>query len=276
MATTKSGSKSGAKTGRVPLMAGNWKMNLNHQEAVVLVQKLAWTLSDKRHDFAKVEVAVIPPFTDIRSVQTLVDGDRLSLKYGAQDVSVHASGAYTGEISAGMLAKLGCSYVLAGHSERREYHGEDDALVAAKAATTLAAEMTPIVCVGEGLEVRKAGEHVPFTMAQVEGSLSGLSAEQVAGLVIAYEPVWAIGTGEVATPDDAQEVCAAVRAQVRESFGDEAADAVRVLYGGSVKAANVAGIMSQPDIDGCLVGGASLQADEFGGVCRYYDMPDLG
>lgn len=268
--------KSSPATGRVPLMAGNWKMNLNHQEAVVLVQKLAWTLADKRHDFGKVEVAVIPPFTDIRSVQTLVDGDRLALRYGAQDVSVHESGAYTGEISAAMLAKLGCSYVLTGHSERRQYHDEDDALVAAKAAATLAASMVPIVCVGEGLEVRRAGEHVPFTMAQVEGSLAGLSAEQVAGAVIAYEPVWAIGTGEVATPDDAQEVCAAVRSQVRESFGDDAAASVRVLYGGSVKAANVAGIMAQADIDGCLVGGASLQPDEFGGVCRYYDMPALG
>lgn len=267
--------KTSPATGRVPLMAGNWKMNLNHQEAVVLVQKLAWTLADKRHDYGKVEVAVIPPFTDIRSVQTLVDGDRLSLRYGAQDVSVHESGAYTGEISAGMLAKLGCSYVLAGHSERREYHGEDDELVAAKAAAVTGAGMVPIVCVGEGLEVRQSGAHVPFTMAQVEGSLAGLSAEQVAGLVIAYEPVWAIGTGEVATPDDAQEVCAAVRSQVRESFGDAAAEGVRVLYGGSVKAANVAGIMAQPDIDGCLVGGASLQADEFGGVCRFYDMPAL-
>ncbi|TIC87820.1 triose-phosphate isomerase [Nocardioides sp. GY 10113] len=264
------------KSARTPLMAGNWKMNKTHQEAVVLVQKLAWTLSDKRHDYAKVEVAVIPPFTDIRSVQTLVDGDRLSLKYGAQDVSVHASGAYTGEISAEMLSKLGCTYVLAGHSERREYHGESDELVAAKAQAVLAAGMTPIVCVGEGLPVRQAGEHVTYTQAQVVGSLAGLTAEQVAGLVIAYEPVWAIGTGEVATPEDAQEVCAAVRAQVRESFGDEAAESVRVLYGGSVKAGNAAGIMAQTDIDGCLVGGASLQADEFGGICRFYDMPVLG
>ncbi|TYL56027.1 triose-phosphate isomerase [Nocardioides sp. BGMRC 2183] len=257
-------------------MAGNWKMNLNHQEAVVLVQKLAWTLSDKRHDYGRVEVAVIPPFTDIRSVQTLVDGDRLALKYGAQDVSVHASGAYTGEVSAAMLAKLGCSYALAGHSERRQYHGESDELVAAKAAAALKEDITPIVCVGEGLEIRQSGEHVAYTTAQLVGSLAGLSAEQVAGSVIAYEPVWAIGTGEVATPDDAQEVCAAIREQIRESYGAETASAVRVLYGGSVKAANVAGIMAQADIDGCLVGGASLQADEFGGVCRYYDMPTLG
>ena len=258
---------------RTPLMAGNWKMNLNHQEAVVLVQKLAWTLSDKRHDAGQVEVAVIPPFTDLRSVQTLVDGDRLPIRYGAQDVSTHDSGAYTGEVSASMLAKLGCSYVVVGHSERREYHHETDELVNAKARKVLEAGMTPIVCVGEGLEVRRAGEQVPYTLAQVDGSLAGLSAEQVGGLVVAYEPVWAIGTGEVATPDDAQEVCAAIRGRVREVHGDAAADGVRILYGGSVKAANVAGIMEKPDVDGCLVGGASLQAEEFSGICRYYDMP---
>jgi triosephosphate isomerase len=260
---------------RTPLMAGNWKMNLNHQEAVVLVQKLAWTLSDKRHDFGKVEVVVLPPFTDIRSVQTLVDGDRLSLGYGAQDVSVHDDGAYTGEISAAMLAKLGCSYVVVGHSERRMYHNESDELVNGKAHKTVSAGMTPIVCVGEGLDVRQLGEHVPFTLTQVDGSLAGFTAAQVASLVVAYEPVWAIGTGEVATPEDAQEVCEAIRGRIREVHGDEAADGVRILYGGSVKAANVAGIMVKPDVDGCLVGGASLQADEFGGICRFYDMPAL-
>ncbi|RYP87549.1 triose-phosphate isomerase [Nocardioides guangzhouensis] len=260
---------------RTPLMAGNWKSNLNHQEAVVLVQKLAWTLSDKRHDYGKVEVAVLPPFTDLRSVQTLVDGDRLSIKYGAQDVSEHDGGAYTGEISAAMLAKLGCSYVVVGHSERREYHSETDQLVNTKAGKAIAAGMVPIVCVGEGLEVRQAGEHVPFTLAQLDGSLAGLTAEQVGALVVAYEPVWAIGTGEVATPDDAQEVCAAIRERVREVHGDAAADAVRVLYGGSVKAANIAGIMERPDIDGALVGGASLQPDEFGGICRFHEMPVL-
>lgn len=260
---------------RTPLMAGNWKMNLNHQEAVVLVQKLAWTLSDKRHDFGKVEVAVIPPFTDLRSVQTLVDGDRLAVRYGAQDVSVHDSGAYTGEISAAMLAKLGCSYVVVGHSERREYHAETDQVVNAKARKALDAGMTPIVCVGEGLEVRQSGEHVAHTLGQVDGSLDGFTAEEVAGLVIAYEPVWAIGTGEVATPDDAQEVCAAIRGRLAEVHGREAADGCRILYGGSVKAANVAGIMEKADVDGALVGGASLQADEFGGICRFYDMPVL-
>lgn len=260
---------------RTPIMAGNWKSNLNHQEAVVLVQKLAWTLSDKRHDYSAVEVVVVPPFTDLRSVQTLVDGDRLSIEYGAQDVSEHDGGAYTGEISAAMLAKLGCSYVVVGHSERRQHHGETDEVVNAKAKRVLDASMTPIVCVGEGLEVRQAGEQVPFTLAQVEGSLSGLSADQVGGLVVAYEPVWAIGTGEVATPDDAQEVCGAIRERVREVWGDAAADAIRIQYGGSVKAANVAGIMEKPDIDGCLVGGASLQADEFGGICRFYEMPTI-
>jgi triosephosphate isomerase (TIM) len=260
---------------RTPLMAGNWKMNLTHQEAVVLVQKLSWTLNDKKHDYGKAEVVVLPPFTAIRSVQTLVDGDQLSIGYGAQDVSAHASGAYTGEISAGMLAKLGCSYVCVGHSERREYHAESDALVNAKAKAALGAGMTPIVCVGEPLPIRQAGDQVPYTLAQLDGSLAGFSAEQVGGLVVAYEPVWAIGTGEVATPDDAQEVCAAIRERIREVHGDAAADAVRVLYGGSVKAANVGGIMAKADVDGCLVGGASLQADEFGGICRFYDMPVL-
>jgi triosephosphate isomerase len=256
-------------------MAGNWKMNLNHQEAVILVQKLAWTLSDKKHDYGRAEVVVLPPFTDIRSVQTIVDGDQLSIGYGAQDVSAHESGAYTGEVAAGMLAKLGCSYVVVGHSERREYHQESDELVNAKAKAALAVGITPIVCVGEPLPVRQEGQQVPHTLTQLDGSLAGFSADQVAGLVVAYEPVWAIGTGEVATPDDAQEVCAAIRQRVREVHSDAAADAVRVLYGGSVKAANVAGIMEKPDVDGCLVGGASLQVDEFGGICRFYDMPVL-
>jgi triosephosphate isomerase len=260
---------------RTPLMAGNWKMNLNHQEAVVLVQKLSWTLNDKKHDYGKAEVVVLPPFTDIRSVQTLVDGDQLSIGYGAQDVSAQESGAYTGEISAGMLAKLGCSYVCVGHSERREYHAESDELVNAKAKAALGAGLTPIVCVGEPLPIRQAGDQVPYTLAQLDGSLAGFTAEQIGGLVVAYEPVWAIGTGEVATPDDAQEVCAAIRERVREVHGDAAADAVRVLYGGSVKAANVGGIMEKADVDGCLVGGASLQVDEFGGICRFYDMPVL-
>ena len=254
---------------RTPLMAGNWKMNLNHQEAVVLVQKLAWTLADKKHDYARCEVVVLPPFTDLRSVQTLVDGDRLLVGYGAQDVSRQDGGAYTGEISASMLAKLGCTYVVVGHSERREYHGEDDALVSAKAHRALAAGMTPIVCVGEGLDVRQAGNHVPHCIEQVDGSLAGFTAEQVAGLVVAYEPVWAIGTGEVATPDDAQEVCAAIRGQLQQMYDGTVSGAVRVLYGGSVKAANAAAILGCPDVDGALVGGASVDPGEFAAIVRY-------
>ncbi len=265
-----------AKTsGRTPLMAGNWKMNLDHLQATHLVQKLDWTLRDGRHDFKAVEVVVLPPFTDLRSVQTLIDGDRLELRHGAQDLSAHDAGAYTGEVSGAFLAKLGCTYVTVGHSERREYHAETDQVVNAKAKRALAAGLTPIVCVGEGLDVRKEGRQVEHTVAQLDGSLADLSPEQVGGLVVAYEPVWAIGTGEVATPEDAQEVCAAIRARVTESWGAEAGAAIRIQYGGSVKAANVAGIMAKDDVDGCLVGGASLDYEEFGGICRFYDMPTL-
>ena len=253
-------------TARKPLMAGNWKMNLNHFEAIALVQKLAFGLDDK--DFDAVEVAVLVPFTDIRSVQTLVEGDHYDIAYGAQDISVHTSGAYTGEVSGAMLAKLGCTFVTVGHSERRQYHGEADARVAAKASAAIASQIVPIVCVGEGLEIRQSGEHVAYVLEQLRGSLAGLSDEQIGELVIAYEPVWAIGTGEVATGEDAQEVCAAIRADLA-GRGTATAESVRILYGGSVKAANVAGIMAQPDVDGCLVGGASLDADEFIGIVRY-------
>jgi len=275
MAAKQTGAKTGKRVGRTPLMAGNWKMNLNHQEAVVLVQKLAWTLSDKRHDYGKVEVAVFPPYTDIRSVQTLVDGDRLDIRFGAQNVSTHEGGAYTGEVSAGMLAKLGCSYVIVGHSERREHYGETDEWVALKARIALKHGMVPIVCVGEGLAERREGNHVAFCTNQVDRSLDGLTAEQVAGLVVAYEPIWAIGTGETATPQDAEEVCAGIRAQLEVSYGGEVADSVRILYGGSVKSNNVAALMQEPDIDGALVGGASLQVEEFAAICRYYDLPVL-
>jgi triosephosphate isomerase len=258
---------------RKPLMAGNWKMNLNHFEAIALVQKLAFGLNEQ--DLDAVDVAVLPPFTDIRSVQTLIEGDHYDIAYGAQDISVHAAGAYTGEISGAMLAKLGCTYVAVGHSERRQYHAEDDSVVAAKASAALAHDLVPIVCVGEGLDIRQSGAHVDYVLQQVRGSLDGLSAEQIAGLVIAYEPVWAIGTGEVATGQDAQEVCAAIRDDLAELHGRATADSVRILYGGSVKATNVAGIMAQPDVDGCLVGGASLDADEFIGIVRYRLHPDV-
>ncbi|WP_275006006.1 triose-phosphate isomerase [Promicromonospora iranensis] len=250
-------------------MAGNWKMNLDHQQAISTVQKLSWSLKDAKHDYNAVEVAVLPPFTDLRSVQTLVDGDKLELVYGAQDISKHESGAYTGEISGAMLAKLGCTYVVIGHSERREYHTESDDVVNAKVRTAFAHGLTPILCVGEGLEVRKAGNQVSHTLAQVEAALADVPTEQIAKIVIAYEPVWAIGTGEVATPEDAQEVCGAIRRVLGELCDPSVADGVRVLYGGSVKSGNVAQIMAQPDVDGALVGGASLDPEEFAKIARY-------
>ena len=256
---------------RRPLMAGNWKMNCNHFEAIALVQKLAFMLKDA--DYDAVDVVVLPPFTDIRSVQALVEGDRLRLGYGAQDLSAHQKGAYTGEISGPMLAKLGCSYVIVGHSERRQYHGEDEPLINAKVKAAFAAETVPILCVGEGLDVRRAGEHVSHTLAQLDGALEKIPAEQARTIVIAYDPVWAIGTGEVATPEDAQEVCAAIRTRLAELYQDELAGKVRILYGGSVKSGNIAGIMAQEDVDGALVGGASLDAAEFVKICRYRELP---
>ncbi|MBQ1073457.1 triose-phosphate isomerase [Micromonospora sp. C31] len=256
-----------ASVTRRPLMAGNWKMNCNHLEANLLVQKLAASLTEKQ--LTDVETVVLPPFTDLRTVQTAVDGDKLLIGYGAQDLSPHASGAYTGDISGSMLAKLGCTYVVIGHSERRAYHHEDDAVVNAKVQAALTHGLTPILCVGEGLDVRDQGTHVAHCSDQLDGALKGLTAEQVAKVVVAYEPVWAIGTGKTATPDDAQEVCGAVRQRLAESFGQDTADKVRVLYGGSVKSANVAAIMAQPDVDGALVGGASLDAEEFAKICRF-------
>ncbi len=246
---------------RKPLIAGNWKMNLNHFEAIALVQKIAFSLPDKYFD--KVDVTVIPPFTDLRSVQTLVDGDKLRLTYGAQDVSQHDSGAYTGDISGAFLAKLGCTFVVVGHSERRTYHHEDDAVVAEKAAAAFRHGLTPIVCIGEQLEVREAGDHVEFNVNSLRGSLAGLTKEQLADVVIAYEPVWAIGTGRVASAADAQEVCAAIRAELGNIATREIADGVRVLYGGSVNAKNVGEIVAQQDVDGALVGGASLDGEQF-------------
>jgi len=260
-------------TPRTPLIAGNWKMVLDHQQGTLLVQKLDWTLKDAKHDYAAVEVVVLPSHTSLRTVQTLIEGDRLSIVLGAQDVSAHDAGAYTGEVSGPQLAKLGVRYVAVGHSERRQYHGEDDTVVAAKTAAALKHGLVPIVCVGEALDVRRAGQHVEFAVAQVEAALAGLSPAQVAGLVLAYEPVWAIGTGEVATPDDAQEVCSALRAAVGRVFGEDAGAAVRVLYGGSVKPANIASIMAQPDVDGALVGGASTDAGDFAAIVRYRDHP---
>ncbi|MSS83974.1 triose-phosphate isomerase [Actinomycetaceae bacterium WB03_NA08] len=256
---------------RKPIMAGNWKMNMDHLEAIQLVQGLAMELSDRNFDFS-TEVVVIPPFTDLRSVQTTVDGDNLKIKYGAQDVSLFESGAYTGEVSAQMLKKLGCSYVVVGHSERREYHNESDELVGQKAQVVAANGMVPIICCGEVLEIRKEGNHVSHVVGQVKAALQGFTSDQVKELVIAYEPVWAIGTGEVATPADAEEVCKAIRELVAALYDQDVADAIRILYGGSVNSKNVKELMAQPDVDGGLVGGASLKADEFAKIADYQNL----
>ena len=254
---------------RTPLMAGNWKMNLDHVEATHLVQKLDWTLKDAKHDYAAVEVAVLPPFTDLRTVQTLVEGDKLDIKYGAQDLSPEDSGAYTGDISGAFLAKLGCTYVTVGHSERREGHGETDELLNAKVKAAYKHGLIPILCCGEALEIRKEGGQVAHVLGQIEADLGGLPAEQAKDIVIAYEPIWAIGTGEVATPEDAQEVCGAIRGKLAELYDQELADGVRILYGGSVKSSNVSDIMAKPDVDGALVGGASLKAEEFAAIAGF-------
>ena len=255
---------------RRPLIAGNWKMNLNHLEAITLVQKLAFSLKDQELEAA--EVVVLPPFTALRSVQTLVTGDKLTIGYGAQDLSAQDSGAYTGEVSGAMLAALACQYVLVGHSERRQYHAETDDLVNAKAQAALRSGITPILCLGEPLEVRQARQQVGHCIGQLDEGLKGFPSSAVAAMVIAYEPVWAIGTGEVATPDDAQEAAAAIRSRVSEFHDAETAASVRILYGGSVKPGNVAPIMAQPDVDGTLVGGASLDAGQFAQICRYREL----
>jgi triosephosphate isomerase (TIM) len=256
-----------ASSGRKPLVAGNWKMHNNHLEALALTQQLAFRLGDK--DFAAVDIVILPPFTALRSVQTLIQGDKLKLQYGAQDVSPHADGAYTGDVSGRMLAKLGCRYVLAGHSERRQYHHEGDELINAKVKAVIANEMTPVLCVGESLGVREADEHLPHCTDQVDAGLAGVTGEQVGQMVIAYEPIWAIGTGQVASPEDAQEVCAAIRERVSARHGREVAARVRILYGGSVNPDNMPAIMAQSDIDGALVGGASLDYEGFVRICRY-------
>jgi len=258
---------------RLPLIAGNWKMNLNHVDAVGVVQKLAWALADHNYDQKRSECVVIPPFTDLRTVQILIDGDRMPLTLGAQDVSEHDEGAYTGDVAASMLAKLSCKYVVVGHSERRQYHNETDAQVNAKVKQCLANGLSPIICVGEGLDVRQAGGHVEHTIGQLKADLADVKATSAGSLVIAYEPVWAIGTGQVATPDDAQEVCAAIRVCLTDLYGADAAAQVRVLYGGSVKAGTIGGIIKQDDVDGALVGGASLDPDEFSLITRFYDLP---
>lgn len=252
---------------RTPLIAGNWKMNLDHLQSIAFVQKLAWALKDAKHDYASTEVAVFPPFTDLRSVQTLVAADKLDLRYGGQDLSQHDSGAYTGEISGAFLAALDCAYVIVGHSERRQYHGESDDIVAQKTVAARRHGVVPVVCVGETAEDLEKHGPSAVPVAQLAVVLEALDAD--ADIVVAYEPVWAIGSGQAATPEQAQQVCAALRASIAEHWGESAAERTRILYGGSVKAANIAGFMTQRDVDGALVGGASLDVDGFASIARF-------
>lgn len=252
---------------RIPFIAGNWKMNLDHQQAIALVQKLAWTLADANHDYSKTEVAVFPPFTDLRTVQTLIDAEKFEIKLGAQDLSEHDAGAYTGDISGTFLKKLDVRYVIVGHSERRSYHHETDDVVRAKVVSAFRNDLVPVICVGETLEELETHGQSAIPVAQLEKALEGHS--QVGEFIIAYEPVWAIGTGQVATPEQAAEVAAKLRETVERLISPEVAAQTRILYGGSVKAANVAGFLKSPEVDGVLVGGASLQVEEFSGIARF-------
>lgn len=252
---------------RRPLISGNWKMNHNHFEAIQTIQKLAYALNAE--DYDHVDVSVHPPYTDLRSVQTVIQADDIPVALGAQNCHWEASGAFTGEVSTSMLAKLDVTYVIVGHSERRELFGETDSEVNRKANAVLAAGMTPIVCMGETLEERQAGAAESKVAGQVQGSLAGIAPEVVAELVLAYEPIWAIGTGETATPADAQQMCGHIRSLVADGWGAAAADGVRIQYGGSVKPGNAPELMGQPDIDGALVGGAALVADDFARIVNF-------
>ena len=253
---------------RTPLVAGNWKMNFDHLEATYFVQKLAWILRDAHFDFRRCEVALMPAFTALRSVQVLVEADDLRIRYGAQAVSVTSQGAFTGDVSADMLAQLGCRYVIVGHSERRKYHPEDDANIVDQVRAVLAAGMQPILCVGESFEERRQGIELEFAVGQVRDVTRDLSDEDAAKLIVAYEPVWAIGTGMVATPDSAQQAAQAIRRDIQQQFGGRVAKTMRILYGGSVNSSNARQLLQRPDVDGFLVGGASLDVEEFARICR--------
>ena len=254
-------------TTRKPLISGNWKMHHNHFEAIQMVQKLSYLLST--NDYDAVDVSVHPPFTDLRSIQTVLESDEIPMALGAQHCHWEEKGPFTGEVSPAMLAKLNVSLVVVGHSERRELFGETDDDVKCKVEAILTAGMTPIMCCGETLAEREAGQARAKVERQVLAGLAGVKASQVAGLVVAYEPIWAIGTGQTATPEDAQEMCGAIRSVVRSKWGTDAADGIRIQYGGSVKPVNAPDLMHQPDIDGALVGGASLDADEFARIIAY-------
>lgn len=253
---------------RVPLVAGNWKMNFDHLEATYFVQKFAWLLRDARFDYSRCEVALFPAFTALRSVQVLVEADNLNIGYGAQSVSVTTQGAFTGDVSADMLAHLGCKYVIVGHSERRKYHPEDDANIVDQVRAVLAAGMQPILCLGESFEERRQGIELEYAVGQAHDVTRDLSDQEAARLIVAYEPVWAIGTGLVATPQSAQDAAKAIRNDLRQTFGAHVADLVRILYGGSVTSKNCTQIIQEPDVDGFLIGGASLDVDELSRIAR--------
>lgn len=258
-----------AKVKRVPLIAGNWKMNLDHLQSIAFVQKLAWTLKDANHDFGVdgAEVAVFPPFTDLRSVQTLIAADKLDVGFGGQDISEHESGAYTGEISGAFLSALDCRYVLVGHSERRTMHGETDEQLARKVGAALKHGLVPVLCVGETADDLEAHGPSAVPVAQLKAGLAGITGTPE--IVVAYEPVWAIGSGKAATPEQAEQVAARLRETLAEVLGDDVAAATRILYGGSVKSSNIASLMREPNIDGALVGGASLDVAEFASISRF-------
>lgn len=252
---------------RRSLIAGNWKMNLDHLQSIALVQKLAWTLKDRNFQSDNVEVAVFPPFTDLRSVQTLIAADKLDFSLGGQDLSAHDSGAYTGEISGSFLTALACDYVLVGHSERRAHHGEDDQVCLAKVQAALRHSLTPVLCVGETAEDLESVGQSAVPVSQLSAVLEGISADD--DIVVAYEPVWAIGSGTPASAQQAQEVCGVLRETIRKIHGDDQAQRTRILYGGSVKSGNIAGFMRGADVDGVLVGGASLDAEEFAAIAQF-------
>ncbi|MCI1984028.1 MAG: triose-phosphate isomerase [Bifidobacteriaceae bacterium] len=255
-------------TQRIPVVAGNWKMNFDHLEATYFIQKLAWLLRDAHFNYKAADIVIMPPFTSIRSVEVLVEAEKMKISVGAQTVSETAEGAFTGDISAQMLAKLGCSYVIIGHSERRKYHPEDDANLVDKVRAVLAAGMSPILCVGESFEERRQGIELGYAVQQVSDVMRDFSDEEARKVLIAYEPIWAIGTGMVATPQSAQDAAGAIREYFRTTYGESVSESVRILYGGSANASNASSLMEGPDVDGFLVGGASLDAEEFSRIAR--------
>ena len=255
------------KTDRTPIIAANWKMHHDHFVAIQFTQKLSYLLDKKDTD--GVEVVLCPPFTDLRSVQTTIDSDRIPVSLGAQHCHFEEQGAFTGEISPAMLAKLTVKYVIVGHSERREIFGETNEMVNAKVKAIWKFNMTPILCVGETLEERESGETDAKVQAQIAAGFDGVAKEQIARTVVAYEPIWAIGTGRNATPEDAEATIGVVRDAIASVAGAEVSEQVRIQYGGSVKPGNIAALMERPGIDGALVGGASLDPDDFARIIRY-------